>query len=255
MWPRSASLPLAEHLPQRQSTPFVLIWPICAGRMGADQLQKRCNRVPPQRTVGPRKLAWNLHFGGIRRNACTQSRRLITRGRRFKSCPWTLVAHVPGGCFSRLLHGAGGEVGRARLGRMSENEPDDRHHGDHDEAPGNGSPYLTVRRAAAVTQVDPQDRKHRAVLARPTPRGLRGSFGLCSLRRFALEPLLSQALDRIEHALEGSGKHGIRSRAVSRVQVVRCAALTPHIGANQPQRLSLIAFLLPRSPGRGRARR
>jgi hypothetical protein len=36
---------------------------------------------------------------------------------------------------------------------------------------------------------------------------------------------------------------------------VRCAALTPHIGANQPQRLSLIAFLLPRSPGRGRARR
>jgi hypothetical protein len=38
MWPRSASLPRAEHLPQRQSTPFVLIWPICAGRTSADQL-------------------------------------------------------------------------------------------------------------------------------------------------------------------------------------------------------------------------
>jgi hypothetical protein len=37
MWPRSASLPLAEHLPQRQSTPFVLIWPIRAGRTSADQ--------------------------------------------------------------------------------------------------------------------------------------------------------------------------------------------------------------------------
>jgi hypothetical protein len=29
----------------------------------------------------------SVHFGGIRRNACTQSRRLITGGRRFKSCP------------------------------------------------------------------------------------------------------------------------------------------------------------------------
>jgi hypothetical protein len=216
---------------------------------------RRCRRIAPSTQRLRSKLARSLDFGGIRRNASTQSRRLITRGRRFSSSCGPLVAHVPEGCFSRVLHGAGGEVGRARLGRMSENEPDDRHHGDHDEAPGNGSPYLTVRRAAAVTQVDPQDRKHRAVLARPTPRGLRGSFGLCSLRRFALEPLLSQALDRIEHAPEGSGKRGIRSRAVSRVQVVRCAALTPHIGANQPQRLSLIAFLLPRSPGRGRARR
>jgi hypothetical protein len=32
-------------------------------------------------------LARNLRLGGIRRNACTQSRRLITGGRRFKSCP------------------------------------------------------------------------------------------------------------------------------------------------------------------------
>ena len=35
----------------------------------------------------PAILAWNPHLAGIRRNAYTYSRRLITGGRRFKSCP------------------------------------------------------------------------------------------------------------------------------------------------------------------------
>jgi hypothetical protein len=51
-------------------------------------------------TQRPRsKLARSLDFGGIRRNASTQSRRLITRGRRFRSSRGPLVAHVPEDCF------------------------------------------------------------------------------------------------------------------------------------------------------------
>jgi hypothetical protein len=135
---------------------------------------------------------------------------------------------------------------------MAESDPDDPEHADHDETPGDGLPHLAVRRAVAEAQAQDQEPQCRRVAEVARPRDF-GGFGMWGLDGFALERLLSEALDRVQHVIEGSGKGRIADRSVSRGRAVGRLMLTLCGGVNQWQRLAPLhrCFLgLPRGPER-----